>query len=59
LCGFKIHFALLYFSLFRRIIVLLLKIFSGDRIMTMSSKKMYEVQEIGFMHPNPEPVEAL
>lgn len=31
----------------------------GDRIMTQSSRKIYEVQEIGFMHPNPIPAGAL
>ncbi|XP_070187923.1 translation factor Guf1, mitochondrial-like isoform X2 [Littorina saxatilis] len=31
----------------------------GEKVVCMSSKKVYEVHEIGFMHPTPLPVEAL
>ncbi|XP_076458325.1 translation factor Guf1, mitochondrial-like [Babylonia areolata] len=32
---------------------------TGEKVVCMSSKKVYEVQEIGFMHPIPQATEAL
>ncbi|KAL8592717.1 hypothetical protein ACOMHN_037657 [Nucella lapillus] len=32
---------------------------TGEKVVCMSSRKVYEVQEVGFMHPTPLPTEAL